>query len=543
MAARSRARSTKRGRQPVRRLPRWSLPAALAALLVLWWLLGPLVPLLVTAALLLAFLPVRRRLPRLPAPTTRGVLRTSAGGVAGVLVVAAVAWLVPDGRLPVPSGSGAWVTPGYTGRPVVTRPLTSPPPPRPHLAATSAAGPTGLSVEVDSGWYGLEQCARLAQTSGGRLVASCAGPGSPRLRVVDADGLHPLATKDLPSGCGHAPFFLDDQDRVVAATAARELVTVLTADGAGQPDLTTLAVVDLADVVPAGDCVATVLPDHDGRTWWASEAGMVGFVAGDGEVRSRDLGDPVATELVAGPDGAVYLATTTAHHRLRAGREEPVVDWRTPYDAGSGRKTGQPLAGTGATPVLLPGDDGALLAVTDNANPRMHVGFLRVVDGSEVCRVEVFEDDASASSVPLVAVARAGVVVTNTHGYDSPWRTVLGRRPAGGLARVDVVDGACTQTWASAEVVPGAGPVVAAETGVVLAWTKRKSWLLADAWYLTALDARTGRTAWAVRGGRGVGYDAPGSALLLGADASAYVGTLGGLVRVRDRQPAARIGP
>jgi hypothetical protein len=72
-------------------------------------------------------------------------------------------------------------------------------------------------------------------------------------------------------------------------------------------------------------------------------------------------------------------------------------------------------------------------------------------------------------------------------------------------------------------------------TGLVYAYTMRPSWWGVTAWYLTAIDARTGRTAFSVRTGTGTLFNNHYSAVTLAPDGSAYVATLGGMVRVRDR--------
>ncbi|MEC9052569.1 MAG: hypothetical protein VX747_08910, partial [Actinomycetota bacterium] len=120
---------------------RWTRAAAWVVVAALWLALGPLV--LLAAVLTLAH------------PRTRGLLRVGRPGRRTTLVGAGVlallvgaVWLVPDGRRPVPPGGGAWVTPGYTGRPVSPQPL-------PAIAdVADRAGPRGLSVVVDSGGYG-----------------------------------------------------------------------------------------------------------------------------------------------------------------------------------------------------------------------------------------------------------------------------------------------------------------------------------------------------------------------------------------------------
>ena len=238
------------------------------------------------------------------------------------------------------------------------------------------------------------------------------------------------------------------------------------------------------------------------------------------------MGQPLAVDR----DGA-YVTTAEAVHRVVTRAGAPLETWRSAYETGSGRKPGQRDAGSGSGVTLL---EGGLLALTDNANPRMHVVVLRAVDGSQVCRQEVFEDDASATEAALTAVGGTGVVVTNGHGWTGAWRGVLGRRPPGGIARVDVVDGACATTWTSAEVAPTSGTTLSRATGLLYAWTKRRSWLGVDAWYLTALDARTGRTAFAARGGTGPWAGDAGSPVTIGPGGTAFVGIRAGLVRVVD---------
>jgi hypothetical protein len=57
-----------------------------------------------------------------------------------------------------------------------------------------------------------------------------------------------------------------------------------------------------------------------------------------------------------------------------------------------------------------------------------------------------------------------------------------------------------------------------------------------DPWYLTALDARTGRREWSVLTGTGLGFNNNYAPITLGPDGTAYIGVLGGLVAVRDTE-------
>lgn len=518
---------------------RFQRTAALLGVALLWLALGPWVLAVVLVALVVPW--TRTRLWRWLRPTWR----VAAAWVGAGAALTALVLVVPDGWLPIPPGPGALVTPGYVGRPAAVRPVRTELPPHPWLAPDAASdthpwrGPLGESPRVDSAWFGLEECGTLAPDSHGRLVALCRDGHGPVLHVIDAGTLRPVATKELPARsdgrawddpCGGG-FYLDRHDRAVVATTDRHVLVVTTDDAEGDPDLTTRASWDLTGAVPRDDCLVSVLPDWQGTTWFATRQGRVGTISPAGRVRVRALGEEIAEPLAADASDGVYVVTTHALYRLQAdGHRTPTLTWRAPYDRGSGRRSGQLSRGSGSGPAVLPG---GLVAITDNADPRLHVEVHDARTGRLVCRQAVFGDEGATEST--LAVVGSGVVVEDNGGYDGPLSTLLGRTTDGGLARVDVADGTCSLAWTSAEVAPSAAPAVSLANGLVYAWTKRPSRWGAAAWYLTAIDVRSGRTVFSVRAGLGTLHDAPHATVALTRQGAAYVGTLGGLVRVRDR--------
>lgn len=522
---------------------RFQRTLALLGVALAWRALGPVVPALALASLAL--------------PRVRDWLRPTwrTTGTVGAVVLALVGLvvLIPDGWLPIPAGSGSLVTPAYVGRPALTRPLQSVSVPQhPGLARNGHssvhgdawqsdtytwAGPRGESPQVDTAWLGKGQCSSLLADSHGRLVAQCSDRYRRILRVLDPETMRPLVDKELPEDpegtCPAPDAYLDDQDRIVVPTADRDLLVVDTDDAEGAPDLTTAASHDLSDVVAVDDCVVAARPDWRGRTWFATSRGRVGIVDPEtGVSRVLDLGESVTNSFAMDRSGA-YLVTDEALYRLvPAGAGRPVVSWRTAYDTGGARKSGQQERGSGTTPTLL---GQGLVAIADNAEPSLNVVFLRRSDGAEVCREAVFDDGESATERSLVSVG-TGVVVQNTSGYEGLRSTVLGRSTPGGLARVDVVDGDCDTVWTSDVVAPSSVSKLSQGTGLIYAYTKRSSWWGAAAWYLTGLDARTGRTVFAVRTGLGMLLDSRGAPVTITEDGAVYVGTVAGLVRIRDRQ-------
>jgi hypothetical protein len=509
---------------------RFQRTAALLALLVLGLALGPWV---VLAAVGLLFVPRVRDWLR-PNRRVAGVLAAVGLAVTGLVLV------VPDGWLPVPPGPGSLVTPRYVGRPALPRPVAAPAVTAP--AASPWAGPLGESPRVDTAWYGLGRCGDLDFDGHGRLVGLCGDRHGPVLQVIDPGSLRPLVTKDLPDRpegdgtqawqelCGRASY-LDDADRAVVATTDRRVLVVATDDAEGDPDLTTAASYDLTRRVPGEDCLVALQEDGRGRLWYATAHGRVGSIDPvTGRATVLDLGEEIANPLGVEADG-VYVVTTSALYRLGRDAAGPTVRWRAAYDRGSERKPGQLSQGSGSTPTPV---TGGLVAITDNANPTMRVAFHRASDGALVCQTGVFADDEGATESSLVAVG-SGVVVENNHGYAGPLSTVLGRTTDAGLARVDVVGGTCAVRWTSEQTAPGVAPQLSLASGLLYAYTKRHSWWGADAWYLTALDVRTGRTVFSVRTGLGALLDGHRGEVAIAEDGSAYVATLGGMVRVRDR--------
>ena len=518
---------------------------SLAATLVLWLLvvrvLGPAGLLL--GALLLVLPRVGPRVRGWLRPRSRAWWEVALGGVAVTgLLVAVLVW-APAGRLPLPPSAGTWVTPSFVGRAAVTDPLPA--------VAPGPPGPLGDSPEVTGAWFGGADCGELAALPTGWLVAVCAaggeddepGGGDRVLRVLDPGTLRPLVSRDLPpapSGaparCGRGVVVVGDQ--VVVGTAGGTVEVLATTDAAGEPDLTLAGSTDLRAELAEGECLVAVAADATGL-WWAGSAGRVGVVDPEDGVSSLRLPGSVANPVTAS-DGTVYVVTTEVVAAVGpdpAGRLE--VRWRSVYDAGTGVRDGQVSRGSGTAPVLLDGTAGSgpLLALADNADPRVQLRLVRAGDGSLVCQTALFTDDASAVEADPLVVGPAGVVVANAAGWTGPGRTVLGRAPAGGLARVDLVDGGCRTTWTSEVVSPSVRPAVSPVTGLVHAWAVRPSWWGVDAWYLTGLDARTGELRFAARAGTGPAYAGRRGGVLLGADAAATVATAGGLVRVADRFP------
>jgi hypothetical protein len=151
----------------------------------------------------------------------------------------------------------------------------------------------------------------------------------------------------------------------------------------------------------------------------------------------------------------------------------------------------------------------------------------------------VFEQGASATDQSLIGTGRS-LVVENNHGYSGPTATQGGKTTSPGLERVDLdAGGGCHSAWRSGEHAPSVVPKLSAANGLVYTYTKDTVARdpSADAWYLTALDFASGRTVYKRLGGEGLGHNNNYAPVTFGPDGTAYVGVLGGLISLRDKQP------
>ncbi len=481
---------------------------------------------------------------------------------AGLVVGVALLWTpTAAGAIPIPSLPGPLLVPTYIGAPAVANPIASfTVPQNPHLApnglnnihndayatdAYTGAGPLGRKPAVTSRFYGLQECATAAFDRNGRIVGLCPSVLAPYLMIIDPVTLAPVAKyklppRDLTSGrnpltdfCGGAYFYLDDQDRAVIDTTARTIQVVADTGSAFVLQHT----YDLTSVVPATDCLIALMPDWSGRIWFVTSKGIVGDVdPTTSAVHAVSLpGEIIDNSFAVDETGGVFIVSDHAMYRFDADPVTggPVVTWRQAYDRGSVQKPGQLAQGSGTTPTLVGPD---LVAITDNADPQMHVVVYdrsAASGGRPVCSAAVFAPGASDTENSLVAVGNS-LFAENNYGYKGPQSTLLGATTSPGIARVDVNGDTCTNVWTSNEIAPTSVAKASLANGLLYAYTKPHNSLLIDAWYFTAIDIRTGRTVFSRLTGTGPGFNNHYAAIYLGPDRSAYIATLTGMVRIRD---------
>lgn len=495
---------------------------------------------------------------------------------------------VPLALPAIPNQPGS--APAFIGHPAVGKPFRGfhAPPRNPFMAAnersnlhndayqTNAypqAGPSGAAAAEVSA-YLQEECASVTFDRRGRIVTVCVGAVGETLDVLDPTSLHLLATYPLPSESRVGPgtltggtssstfggggyFYLDDKDEAVVPTVDGR-IAVLAIGASERPAITLRKVYDLRSVI-AGQKLESALPDWHGNLWFVTTGGIVGIAdpSGSGarilQLRSprnaaSNAGQPelVGNSFAIDETGGVFVVSEEAMYRLDAVHGHPVISWRAPYDRGHRLKPGQANFGSGTTPTLIGSarhHRGGLVAITDNADPSMHVDVFprgRYGPHRMVCSVPIFRGHPGANSDENNLIS-LGNRLWAENNYGKPGPVIVGSTVPG-MQEIRITAHGCRAGWESDAVqVPSVVSKVSARSGLIYTYTHptQRSAASPEAWYLTALDARTGRFRWSRLVGIGGFYNNYYAPVTIGPTGALYVGTLGGIVRISGPRTAA----
>jgi hypothetical protein len=456
-----------------------------------------------------------------PAPTFTGAPAT-AHAVRGIPRTPRNRFMAPNGRSEI--HNDAWQTDAYTW-----------------------AGPLGRAPVVSSTLINHD-CGSITFDAHGRLVSVCVGLSGPELYRFDPRTLATLATFALPprqslpanpfqdfTGGGY--FFLDNGNRVVTSTTTRHILVIgETASGFSQQHD-----YDLSGVLTSSEQITSALPDSRGLLWFVARTdGVVGTLdLSSGAVHVMRVGHGSVGEIensfATDQHGGVFIASDRRLYRFTAGRGGvPRITWSVRYPNSGEAKPGQVDAGTGTTPTVM---QGGYVNITDNADPMDVVVYRTAVQPHGprlVCKVPVFARGASDTENSLIVAGRS-ILVENNYGYTGPTTTENGGMTSPGFARVDINRNGrgCDTVWTNTtDAAPTVVSKLSLASGLVYTYTKGAG--SEDPWYWTALDFRTGRTVYRQLAGTGVDYNNNYAGIALARDGAEYLGTLGGVVSMRD---------
>jgi hypothetical protein len=425
-------------------------------------------------------------------------------------------------------------------------------------------GPLGYKPhEVSSYLPPGHDCGSITFDSRGRVISICIGAAGPQLYMFDPNTLATLATFELPPRTPQdvllnpnffqdfengGYFYLDNHDEVVTGTTSRHIYVI----GENGTGFTLVHDYDLSSVLTLNEEFTSQIPDAHGLLWFtARQDGVVGTLDfATGAVHVIRLGNgsegEITKSLASDANGGVYIPTNQKLYRFVAGQPDdaagahageagrraravaagvPQISWSVAYPNNGVSKPGQLDAGTGTTPVV----SGSYVGIDDNADPT-DVVIYRTSNGRQVCRVPVFHKGRSADENAMIAVG-SSYLIENNYGYQNPANAQGDASSASGFARVDIKG--CRVAWTNTSIhVPSVVSKVSLATGLVYTYAYNPG--PASPWYWTALDYRTGRVVYKVLAGNGIGYNNNYSGIAISPSGSEYVGTLGGIILLRD---------
>ena len=216
--------------------------------------------------------------------------------------------------------------------------------------------------------------------------------------------------------------------------------------------------------------------------------------------------------------------------------------WSTAYTNSGYLKPGLKNIGSGTTPTLFQGVDGAnLVAIVDNAYPQMNVLVLNRDNGDIIETVPVFPKMRGCDEASLIGV-NGHIVVENNFGHtvDVPHSQYVPNEP--GLALIKVKpEGGHEIVWENS-LYPSsvfAMSMLARESGIIFAHTGE--WNVADSstkgglYSIMAIDSWDGRVIWRVPIGQGRKYcHEYGGVYFNRTGTGIYIGTQQYLVSIQD---------
>ena len=488
------------------------------------------------------------------------------------LAVAFLALTVASaGATPIASSGPPPSLPAFSGSPVAAHPLdrskVTIAPQNPFMAANpgnnvhndtwmtdayNGRGPLGRSLKTSSGSEPPSICVSLAFDSAGRIVTACGSNiAPPQVRVIDPKTLATLATYDLPQApdlpgtlpyqnvTGGAYFFLDQKDRIWVPTKTDHILVI--GESNGGHSLSVDHDYDLSGVLDeSSERITSALADFSGKIWFVSkQRGKVGILdPATGKARVITLGEEIENSFAIGPKGT-YIVSDQRMYRLEAGPNgAPRVVWKAGYPNSHIHKPGQIDAGSGTTPTVM---RGGYVAITDNADPMDVVVYrtakrLALGQSRTVCTVPVFGKGASATENSLIGSGNS-LIVENNYGYQDPLGPNSGAVTKPGFARVDVKPNGtgCRKVWTNHDVrAPTVVPKLSTRTGLIYTYARPPDPSGSEGYYWTAINFRTGKTAWGRYAGSGLAFNNNYSGLALGPHGTAFLGVGGGIISLRD---------
>jgi len=418
-----------------------------------------------------------------------------------------------------------------------------------NSAAYNRTGVAGPAIDVTTHKLGelTGVCAMLTMLKNGYVVGTCFRADTEvhvMLTMFDNENLNIVAERDLgfrpfqPNAAGGAYFTMDKDENLFIGppTNRLEQYHIEVVDGA--PEF----VQDFSKEIPGldpwvvrtGPGLQDTVIDFEGRFWFMVTDGRVGYLDPETEeIKMTDLGEGLQNSMVVDENG-VYMVTYNALYRLSVAENGNVrQDWRAPYDPGDG--TGVILPGSGTSPTLF-GIQEDLITICDNASSQVNAVVFDRATGERRTEIPLFRPDESATENTAVGYGDE-LLFVNNGGYAGPFSPA--RETDTGMERYRVVrneSGTVTDyktRWKNDASIANSAQLSTA-SGVVWGYGADVDIADTDHFYLVAHSWETGDEIFRAYVGDETQFDPFTGQVHLHPDGTMYIGTLNGVVMMRD---------
>lgn len=367
-----------------------------------------------------------------------------------------------------------------------------------NSSVTDMAAPTPGTVTAKLIQHGfpLGMCLNFLQDHDGNLYGFC-GKGTARVAFHLTSFNDQLAKMDeyeitgfpfwdpligdLPLNLGY--FVMDQRGRVIVVENHTDIVFLQKNAANKIESVRTWPMVDqLRRQLPeeiAEQTLAQVLPAYDrGYLIMAlGDAGedipaYVGLISDSGRLQDIRVlrGETIANGMAVDQSGTYVLTDHKLYKFTQTSSGRLHVDWSHEYRRATAVKPGtEDLSkkGSGSTPTLL-GEQNDLVAITDNADERIHLLVLDRRSGGMVCKEPLFKKGASANENSVVGYGDT-IIVQNFYGAPAYNQDIWGLEP--GLVRMDVKPdrSGCECVWSNDEFASTATVRLSTRSGLLYA--------------------------------------------------------------------------
>ncbi|MGJ0579278.1 hypothetical protein ACR71G_14585 [Xenorhabdus bovienii] len=223
-------------------------------------------------------------------------------------------------------------------------------------------------------------------------------------------------------------------------------------------------------------------------------------------------------------------------------KNEVVTRWKTSYKNAGYLKPGQKNIGSGTTPTLTKMENGTeLVAITDNADPRLNVVVCNRENGAIISETPCFLRMKSADEASLIGVGDTFVVENNFGHYPTwPFSQLVPNAPGMDMIRINPEnsDQPDEKKWSIPDVHFYAMNMLCRGSGIIFAhtcsWSDEISASKGGMYYISAIDSFDGRVIWQIPLGRGVNYCHEYGGIYFNRNGDLYIGTNQYLIAIKN---------